>query len=61
MSIPLSRSGRFCAGRVSLSHLRDKLLRLGELEAAFLLCRLPAGSRVWWMLYGNVLSVEVAA
>ena len=41
-SILLSRSARFCAGRVSLSHLRDKLLRFGELDAAFRLRRFPA-------------------
>ena len=58
-SILLSRSARFCAGRVSLSHLRDKRLRFGELDAAFRLRRFPADSRVWWVLYGNKLLLEV--
>ena len=57
----LSRSGR-CAGRVPLSLLVFKLIRSGEEAAAQALQELPLPfqcRRVWWLLSGNKLSVEV--
>ena len=60
-SVFLSRSGR-CAGRVPLSLLVFKLIRSGEEAAAQALQELPLPfqcRRVWWLLSGNKLSVEV--
>ena len=57
----LSRPGR-CAGRVPLSSLIQKLIRSGEEAAAQTLQELPLPfqcRRVWWLLSGNKLSVEV--
>ena len=58
----LSRSGR-CAGRVPLSLLVFKLIRSGEEAAAQALQELPLPflcRRVWWLLAGNKLVLEVA-
>ena len=57
----LSRSGR-CAGRVPLSLLVFKLIRSGEEAAAQALQELPLPfqcRRVWWLLAGNKLVLEV--
>lgn len=58
----LSRPGR-CAGRVPLSLLVYKLIRSGEGAAAQALQGLPLPfqcRRVWWLLSGNKLILEVA-
>lgn len=58
----LSRPGR-CAGRVPLSLLVYKLIRSGEEAAAQALQELPLPfqcRRVWWLLSGNKLILEVA-
>ena len=58
----LSRSGRG-AGRVPLSLLVFKLIRSGEEAAAQALQELPLPfqcRRVWWLLAGNKLVLEVA-
>ena len=58
----LSRPGR-CAGRVPLSLLVHKLTRYGEEAAAQALQELPLPfqrRRVWWLLAGNKLVLEVA-
>ena len=58
----LSRSGR-CAGRVPLSLLIFKLIRSGEEAAAQALQELPLPfqcRRVWRLLSGNKLVLEVA-
>lgn len=62
-SILLSRSARFCAGRVPLALLLQKLARLGEIAAIRALHELPLSpqSRVRWTMRGTTLSVEVAA
>lgn len=62
-SVLLSRSARFCAGRVPLALLLQKLARLGETAAIRALHELPLSpqSRVRWVLCGNALTVEVAA
>ena len=62
-SILLSRSARFCAGRVPLALLLQKLARLGETAAIRALHELPLSpqSRVRWTMCGTSLSVEVAA
>ena len=55
----LSRPGR-CAERVPLSCLIQKLARLGENAAIIALCDLllSLGSRVRWIISGNVLFLE---
>lgn len=58
----LSRPGR-CAGRVPLSLLVYKLIRSGEEAAAQALQELPLpfqSRRVWWLLSGTSLTLEVA-
>ena len=62
-SILLSRSARFCAGRVPLALLLQKLARLGEIAAIRALHELPLSpqSRVRWTMRGTTRSVEVAA
>ena len=52
-----------CAGRVTLSLLIFKLIRSGEEAAAQALQELPLPfqcRRVWWLLAGNKLVLEVA-
>ena len=60
-SILLSRSARFCAGRVPLALLLQKLARLGETAAIRALHELPLSpkSRVRWVPEEEVINRDI--
>lgn len=62
-SLHLSCTSMMCGGRLPLSHLLQRLVKLGETAAVVALCDLPLSlqSPVSWRVLGGTLILEVAA